>query len=237
MIRFFVLLLLLFALPVSATLKIAVASNFRVTLDEIVTLYNQQSKQKILVSSASTGVLYNQINHGAPFDLFLSADSERALLIEQSKFGINNSRFTYATGALAFWYPQSTSIVDKHSLDTYKGRISIGNPKLAPYGFATKQFLQNASMWDQFDYVKGNNISQAYQFIDSGNVAAGFVAYTALLQNKNENYYLLPSNSYPPILQQGVMLTNNKNRVELQHFVDFLQSESIVEFIRSKGYL
>lgn len=237
MIRFSMLLLLVFTLPVNASLKIAVASNFRVTLNEIVTLYQQQSKTKILISSGSTAILYHQINHGAPFDLFLSADSQRAQFIEQSKFGINGSRFTYATGQLAFWYPASRTFIDRDSLTDYKGRIAIANPKLAPYGQATKQYLQRLTIWKQFTYIKGNNISQAYQFIDTGNVGAGFVAYSLLLQNNSDNYYLLPIQSYPPILQQGVMLTNTSNKVELQKFVDFLQSENIVEFIHSKGYL
>ena len=100
--KLFALLLFCFVLPANASLKVAVASNFKVTLTEIVALYAQQSEQKILISSGSTGILYNQIKHGAPFDLFLSADEERAELIEHSKQGIKGSRFTYARGQLGF---------------------------------------------------------------------------------------------------------------------------------------
>ena len=237
MIRFVALLLVIITLPASASLKIAVASNFRVTLNEIVRLYEQQSDQKILISSGSTGILYNQITHGAPFDLFLSADEERAELIEQSNLGISGSRFTYARGKLAFWLPGSESKVNKKSLIDFEGRVAIANPKLAPYGLATKQSLQTFKLWDKFSYIKGNNIAQAYQFIDSGNISAGFVAHTLLLQNKESQYYLLPIDSYQPILQQGVMLSGSKNRQALQKFVDFLQSEPIQNLIRNKGYL
>lgn len=235
--RFVFLLLMLLTLPVNASLKVAVASNFKVTLDKIATLYQQQFGQKILVSSGSTGTLYHQIKHGAPYDLFLSADSERARLIEQSSLGITGSRFTYAQGELAFWYPRGEHPVNEDSLLAFKGRVAIANPKLAPYGLAAQQALQTLHMWSKLSYIKGANISQTYQFIDTANIEAGFVAHSLLLQNSETNYYLLPIDSYQPILQQGVMLTNSKNSIAVQQFVDFLQSETIVKLIRSKGYL
>jgi len=235
--RLTILLLLFFTLPAHASLKVAVASNFKVTLEEIASLYEQQSGQKIVISSASTGTLYNQINHGAPFDLFLSADSERAQLIEQSPFGIKGSRFTYAQGSLAFWQPKNTGIVDKNSLLTLTGRVAIANPKLAPYGLAAQQALQTLQMWSKLTYIKGSNISQTYQFIDTGNIDSGFVAHSSLLQNAEKNYYLLPIDSYQPILQQGVMLTKSSDKVALQHFVAFLKSQQVVKLIRKKGYL
>jgi len=236
-IRFVALLLLFISFSANASLKIAVASNFRVTLNEIVALYEQQSDQKILISSGSTGILYNQITHGAPFDLFLSADSERAKLIELSQLGINGSRFTYAQGQLAFWYPRSSKAVNQKLLHNYKGRVAIANPKLAPYGLATKQSLQRINKWSQLSYIKGNNVTQAYQFIETGNIEAGFVAYALIIQNHSENFYLLPTDSYQPILQQGVMLSNSQNKNELQKFVEFLQSDLIQDLIRSRGYL
>jgi len=235
--RFAFLLLMLVTLPVNASLKVAVASNFKVTLDRIATLYQQQSGQKILISSGSTGTLYHQIKQGAPYDLFLSADSERAQLIEESAQGIDGSRFTYAQGQLAFWYPGGERPINEASLFAFTGRVAIANPRLAPYGLATKQALQRLQMWSKFSYIKGANISQTYQFIDTANIAAGFVAHSLLLQNSESNYYLLPIDTYEPILQQGVMLSNSKDRVALQQFVDFLQSPTIVKLIRSKGYL
>lgn len=224
-------------MPANANLKIAVASNFKVTLTEIISLYAQQSEQEILVSSGATGVLYNQIKHGAPFDLFLSADKERAELIENSSSGIQGTRFTYATGKLAFWVPNSESEVNEQTLLNYKGRIAVANAKLAPYGLATQQALQKLDLWHKFSYVTGSNISQTYQFIDTGNVAAGFVAQASLIQNNQSHYYLLPAAMHQPILQQGVMLSATSDKKALQLFVDFLQSERIQRFISSKGYL
>ncbi|WP_413699204.1 molybdate ABC transporter substrate-binding protein [Psychromonas sp. KJ10-10] len=113
---FFTLCLFVASFSADASLKVAVASNFKVTLDEIISLYSQQSQQQILVSSGATGVLYNQIKHGAPFDLFLSADSKRAELIEASQWGVQGSRFTYAQGKIAFWAPKSTTEVNEPGL-------------------------------------------------------------------------------------------------------------------------
>lgn len=235
--KLIIVLLVFFTLPVNAALKVAVASNFKVTLEKIVSLYQQQYDQEIVISSASTGTLYNQIKHGAPFDLFLAADSKRALLIEQSPLGIEGSRFTYAQGRLAFWYPHSESHVDKSNLMHFNGRVAIANPKLAPYGLAAKQALQTLQLWSKLSYIQGNNIVQTYLFIETGNIKAGFVAYASLVQKGEKNYYLLPLDSYQPILQQAVMLTKSKDKVALQHFVDFLKSDPIVKLIQTKGYL
>ena len=97
--------------------------------------------------------------------------------------------------------------------------------------------MQSLKKWSQFSYIKGNNVTQAYQFIDTGNIDAGFVAYALILQNQDDNFYLLPTDSYQPILQQGVMLNKSPDKKELQKFVAFLQSEPIQALIRSRGYL
>lgn len=229
-----VLLLITSSYSYSA-IKVAVASNFKTTLTEIAHNYEQQTGHKVLISSASTGILYNQIQHGAPFDLFLSADSERALLIEDSLKGVKGTRFTYAQGILAFWMPHNTN-VNQQSLQNYQGRLAIANPKLAPYGLASQETLQQLALWQQFSYVQGANISQAYQFIDSGNIEAGLVAYSLLLQNNETNYFLIASELHQPILQQGVLLAGSKKASEVQTFIDYLTSESVQSLIRAKGY-
>lgn len=236
--RILFILISLFILPsASATLNIAVASNFKVTLATIVDDYSRISNQKILISSASTGTLYRQIMLGAPFDLFLSADSKRAKLIENSKQGILGSRFTYAQGRLAFWVPKQKGEVDKQTLQNFNGRVAIADPKLAPYGKAAEETLRTLDLWSKLSYVKGTNIAQTYQFIDSGNVNAGFVALALLLQNNKSQYYVLDQKYYRPILQQGVLLNHCDNKQEMQKFITFLTSDKIQALIRTHGYL
>lgn len=218
-----------------AAVKVAVASNFTQTLTEIAHLYETQTGQKVLISSASTGTLYNQIMHGAPFDLFLSADSERAEKLENSSFAINGSRFTYAIGQLAYWQPNS-KVVTESSLRNFKGRLSIANPKLAPYGLAAKQALIKLKLWVSMSVVQGTNIAQAYQFVDTRSAKAGLVAYSLLLQNEQKDFYLLSPEYYEPIRQQGVQLDTN-NISQTKQFIDYLKSPEIQKFIQSKGYL
>ncbi|WP_232279358.1 molybdate ABC transporter substrate-binding protein [Psychromonas ingrahamii] len=231
------LLMLLYSFSVQASIKVAVASNFKTTLIEIAALYEIETGQKILISSASTGILYHQIQQGAPFDLFLSADLKRAKLTEDSNKGVSGSRFTYAQGRIAFWAPKHADFVNADTLQKFKGRIAIANPKLAPYGLATEQTLNNLNLLQQFSYVQGANISQTYQFIDSGNVKAGFVAYSLLLEHQGRNFFLIPTSYHQPILQQGVLLTGSKKSLEVYNFMDYLTSTTIQRLIRSKGYL
>ena len=222
-----------------APIKVAVASNFKNSLTEIAANYALQSGQKIIISSASTGTLYNQIRHGAPFDLFLSADKKRAQLIEQSGLGVKGSRFTYAQGQLAFWAPKEAK-VDLTTLKQYSGRFAIANPRLAPYGLAAEQALKALHLWRRFSYVQGTNISQTYQFIESGNVEAGLVAYAQLLQNqqlKAEQYYLLPAQLHQAIVQQGVLLAATKQPEKVQQFIDYLLSDETQALLSEKGYL
>ena len=220
-------------------IRVAVASNFKSSLIEIADNYALETGQKVLISSASTGTLYNQIHHGAPFDIFLSADKKRAALIEQSQYGVLGSRFTYAQGLLAFWAPKQKEIT-LNNLKQYKGALAIANPKLAPYGTAAMESLQAMHLWSHFSYVQGANISQTYQFIDSGNVPAGFVAYAQLIENKQVNkasYFLIPNDLYEPIVQQGVLLKAAPQPLAAQKFIDYLLSSEVKSLIRAKGYL
>lgn len=237
MTRCLLFLLLLCSFSIQASIKVAVASNFKTTLIEIAASYEKQTGQKILISSASTGILYHQIQQGAPFDLFLSADRKRAKLTEASDKGVKGSRFTYAQGQIAFWVPQHPDLVNAGTLQKFKGRIAIANPKLAPYGLAAEQALTNLNLLRQFSYVQGANISQTYQFVDSGNVKAGFVAYSLLLEHQARHFFLIPTTYHQPILQQGVLLSGSIQALEVHHFMDYLTSTAIQTLIRSKGYL
>ena len=230
-------LLMLPTFMVTAQIKVAVASNFKTTLIEVAKIYKVETGNTVLISSASTGTLFNQIKYGAPFDLFLSADSERAKLIEESKSGISGSRFTYAKGQLAFWVPKSKTQVSEISLKHYSDKLAIANPKLAPYGLATQQVLNHMNLWNKNKYIQGANIAQTYQFIDSGNINAGFVAYVLIKNRPVEQYYLISDTLHDPIKQQGVILAKTKQLDQTKEFVIFLKSAKIQQFIQQKGYL
>ena len=117
----------------------------------------------------------------------------------------------------------------------YDARLAIANPKFAPYGVAAKQTLQAIDKWETLEYVKGNNINQAYQFVESGNIAAGLVSYAAVVQKHQKNYIIISQKWYLPIKQVGIIL-NSKHLKESELFREFLLSDSIQSYIQSQGY-
>ncbi|MFT6897452.1 MAG: molybdate transport system substrate-binding protein [Paraglaciecola sp.] len=239
------LLLLGFTLTGHAQQKVrvAVAANFKPTLERIVHQYRQRHPQEeILVSSASTGVLYAQIKHGAPFDIFLSADSARPKLLEKQGVTLKGSRQNYALGQLVLWAPNE-QLTDKNSLAGLKGKLAIANPKLAPFGQAAKVSLQRLAYWQDVEphLVMTNNVQQVNQLIISGAAQMGFVALSQVLDTPRHQYWLLPTHYYPPITQQMVIL-NRGQTGSAQHigavsgFFDYILSAQGQGIIRKNGY-
>lgn len=230
-----VLILSLCSLSTQAALNVAVASNFKVTAQEVAEQFTTQYGVEVNISSASTGALYQQILHGAPFNLFLSADQAHIdLLIKAKKMG-DNQRFVYAQGRLGFWMP---SAINKPSIDdflAYSGRLAIANPKFAPYGVAAKQALTSVDKWGKQPYIQGSNISQTYQFVESNNVAAGMVAFATLVQKNQQHYLLIPAEWHQPIIQAGIVL-NTQQATQANLFRDFLLSKPIQHLIHTQGY-
>ena len=239
---FLFLLLLLHLGNLSATeLHIAVAANFASSMRDIAKVYEKKSGHKVKLSSGSSGKLYAQIKHGAPFDLFFAADSLRPELLEQEKLAIAGSRFTYAIGQLILWSPQE-DFVDAQG-EVLKGsgfrHIAIANPKLAPYGAAAKAVLQYKGVWTQLRgrMVRGENIAQTFQFVQSGNAELGFVALSQLGRSAERisgSYWMIPSHLYPPIEQQAIIV---RDSLVAREFINFVKSKEITTLIESHGYL
>jgi len=221
-----------------SSLNIAVASNFRLSAQMIAEQFTSQYGIKVNISSASTATLYQQILRGAPFDVFLSADQKHVdLLIEKQHLQTNSKQiaFNYAQGRLAFWQPNAQQTVTEKDFLAYNGRLAIANPKFAPYGIAAKQTLQSLKKWQSVSTIQGNNINQAYQFVDSKNASAGLVSYAALIQNKQHNYFLIPRKWHQPIIQTGVIV-NDQKLTQASLFQDFLLSNTIQNQIQAQGY-
>ena len=140
--------------------RIAVANNFLTTLKHIVTNFEKDTGHAAIISSGSSGKLYAQIRHGAPFDVFLSADVKRPQLLEKESLAVKGSRFTYAVGRLALW-SRDSSIVNGNGKQVLKNadfkRLAIANPKTAPYGTAAQSTLQALGLWSQ---LKGRLVQE-----------------------------------------------------------------------------
>ncbi|ALT00369.1 hypothetical protein AT746_06770 [Lacimicrobium alkaliphilum] len=189
------------------------------------------------VISGATGKQYGQILQGAPFDVFLAADSRRPELLEQQGKIVKNSRFTYAIGQLALYTPKHPHPTQEFLTTSRFNYLAIANPRLAPYGLAAQQYLQSRDLWQplQTKLVRGENINQAWQFVHSGNAEAGLLALSQLLQAdiSKDYYYLVPAERYAPIVQQAVVLKTSPAATALS---DFLQSDSGRKVIALWGY-
>lgn len=234
-IRLFCILLIFPSISSQAAINIAVASNFKISAEEIADKFTEKFDIDVNISSASTGTLYQQILHGAPFDLFLSADQTHVQLLQQANKVGDNQRFVYAQGRLGFWMPLAEKAPSIDNLISYAGRLAIANPKFAPYGVAAQEALTYLGKWGKQQYIQGSNISQTYQFVESKNVAAGMVAYATLIQKNKKHFLLIPAEWHQSIIQSGVVL-NTEQTEQANLFRDFLLSESIQQLIHSQGY-
>ncbi len=226
-------------------LHLAVAANFTQPLKQhLKPQFETDSGHRLIISFGGTGHLYTQIKYGAPFDLFLAADMKRPEKLVSE--GLAGSLFTYAEGQLVLWSPDA-DIVDSNEkvLSTGKFKhLAIAHPKMAPYGAAAKQVLEKLGLWKrlqrQRQIVRGNNVSQAYQFTATGNAQLGFIAlsqYQATPESLRGSHWLVPKNLYSPIRQGAVLLKRGQNNPAAKAFIAFLQSDSARQIIEKLGYV
>ena len=226
-------------------IKIAVASNFYPTMKELVTHFesitpNSDTTNNIVLISGSSGKHYAQILNGAPFDLFFSADKLRPNMLEKEEVFNNQSRFTYALGKLALWSPFN-EYVDSDGQVLYNDDfrfLAIANPKIAPYGIASKETLISMNLWQDMEkkLVRGENIAQTFQFAKSGNAKLGFVSYSQILSlnsSSEGSYWLVPQDMYQPIEQQAILL---KDSTLGKDFLSFIMSDEALDIIKRNGY-
>ena len=225
-------------------IKVAVASNFYPTMKEIALQYELKQSQssenhKIILISGSSGKHYAQIMNGAPFDIFFSADKVRPILLEKKGISESGSRFTYALGRLVLWSSLDDFVEKDEMLYSNDLRfLAIANPKIAPYGVAAREALISINLWEdlQSKLVRGENIAQTFQFVNSGNAKLGFISYSQLM---NPNYpvvgsfWEVPQSMYNPIEQQAVVL---KKSSLAKDFLSFIRSDESLNIISKYGY-
>lgn len=229
-----------------SSLTIAVASNFHFPLSTLIKQSKHWDKQTIRLVSASSGTLYAQVTKGAPFDLFFSADTIRPASLEAKSLGV--SRQTYAQGKLVLW-PISLSSSSESSVAEsidLSGKLAIANPQLAPFGVAAKVYIETLRNAEELSkkLVLGASVTQAFQFVDSGNAEFGLLAESTLIQaklmltdNKYSHYKLIPIDAYPEINQQVVIINRSENKAFAQQFIDFVLSPASQKKLSTLGYI
>jgi molybdate transport system substrate-binding protein len=214
------------------TLTIAAAANLAIVLDEIVTGFEKENPGvAVRVSCGASGAMYAQIENGAPFDIFLSAEGEMPRKLAEAGRS-RGGPFVYAFGKLALWVPNDSKLdVEKRGvealLDQSVRRIAIANPAVAPYGVAAEAALRSSGVYDRLKakLVLGKSVQQAAQFAQSGNAQAAFLPVslvTAPPLGDEGRYVLVPPGAYPPIEQAGIILETSKSSALAEIFTAYL---------------
>jgi molybdate transport system substrate-binding protein len=240
---FIVISFVTFAANAQPTLRIAVAANFSSALKHIAAQYTKDTGQPISITVSSSGTLYAQIVNGARFDIFFSADMARPnALVEQGHITVDDVH-VYALGKLALLssHPSTTLQTISETL-TGGDKLTIANPKLAPYGVAAKEALMAVTQWEKVSsrIVTGKNVLQAYQFFATGNATVAIVAqsllYETTLDTARMFYTPIPEHFHTAI-EQGVAITASDIQYETAaHFVDYVLSDAIQIQLSSMGY-
>lgn len=223
--------------------QVAVAANFTAPMKVIAADFEKASGHKAVLSFGSTGKFYSQITNGAPFDVFLAADDKTPAKLEKENGTVAGSRFTYAIGKLVLWSAKP-DFVDAKADVLKKGNfehLSIANPKLAPYGAAAVETLASLGLLHKLEpkFVQGESISQAFNFISTGNAELGFVALSQVYEGgklKSGSGWMVPAQLHHPIRQDAVILTHGKDNQAARALVDYLKTEAAKAVIRSFGY-
>jgi molybdate transport system substrate-binding protein len=235
------------ALPVFAQkqIRIAAAADLQTVIPEIARAFEAQRGMHVDVVYGSSGNFYAQIRNGAPLDVFLSADSEYPRKLEEAGFAEVHTSVVYGLGRIVLWMRKDNYCNPERDgwkclLDAKVKRIAIANPDHAPYGRAAVAALEKAGIYERVraKLVFGENISQAAQFVESGNAQAAILAYSLLSAAalRGGNKWEIPRELYPPIEQSLVVLKSAQNRSAAQEFVKFMTEGAGRELLERSGF-
>lgn len=213
--------------------RVAAAADLKFAMGKLAEQFERETGTKVDVTYGSSGNFFSQIQNGAPFDLFFSADMEYAKKLEAAGFARPGTLYTYALGRIVIWMPPGIKVDVTNQrwnalLDASVQKIAIANPEHAPYGRAAVAALQQAGIYEQVKskLVYGENISQAAQFVQSGNAQAGIIARSLALSSgmSDGKVWEIPAEMHPVIEQAVILLSGTKNEKVAQMFLDFVKS-------------
>jgi molybdate transport system substrate-binding protein len=223
----------------AAETQVAVAANFTEPAKAIASAFKAQTGHTASLSFGSSGQFYAQIAHGAPYEVFLSADEDRPKQAEREKLGVPGTRFTYAVGRLAL-YSRTPGLADGGAA-LRAGRfdkLAIADPTTAPYGAAALQTLQKLGVYERLKpkIVQGTSITQAYQFVETGAAELGFVALSQVIGAPGDSRWIVPAADHAPIRQQAILLQPGKDKPAAKAFLAYLKGPAAAAIIRRYGY-
>lgn len=227
----------------AASTIVAVAANFTESMNEIAGAFEKATGHSAKLSFGSSGKFVAQIENGAPFEVFLSADEEKPAKLEINKMTVPGSRFTYAVGKLVLWSAKPGYVDDQGQILESGGfkHLALADPKLAPYGEAAVEVLKNKGLLDKLQplFVLGENISQTHQFISTGNAELGFIALSQVVKDgkvAGGSAWVVPETLYPPLRQDAVLLNKGAENPAAAALMQFLKSAEARTIIQKYGY-
>jgi molybdate transport system substrate-binding protein len=226
-------------------LRIAAASDLQAVLPVLTARFEQETRRKVDVSFGSSGNFYAQIQNGAPFDVFFSADVAYPRKLESAALTVSGTLVEYAWGRIVLWSRNDANLDLSRGLsiltDVRVRRIAIANPEHAPYGRAAVAALQHEQLYDRVrsKFVLGENISQAAQFVQSGNADAGVIALSLALtpaMRAAGHYVDVPESYHPPIEQAAVVLRASRQPDVARQFLTFLRRPDNQQTLKDAGF-
>jgi molybdate transport system substrate-binding protein len=235
----------LFAQASAEDLAIAAASDLNFAIKDLIAEYEKATGHHVKLSLGSSGNFYAQIQNGAPFDVYFSADIGYPKKLEEAGLTVPGSLYRYAVGRIVLWTNHTSKREVSKGLEILRDpaikKIAIANPKHAPYGRAAVAAMQHFKVYDEAKdrLVLGENISQAAQFIESGACDVGIIALSLALAPTMKaagTYWEIPSDAHPPLEQGAAILKSSKQQKTAQQFLDFMQGQPGQEIMSRYGF-
>ena len=221
-------------------INVAVAANFTDAAKEIGTAWEKKKiGHKAIFSFGATGQLYTQITQGAPFDVFLSADQATPKKAGAEGHAVASTQATYAVGKLVLFSKNKDAVKGEQTLkDATFAKIAIANPAAAPYGAAAIEAMKALGVYDALAprAVQGQNITQTFQFVDTGNAEVGFIALAQVVGTTEGSRWIVPGHLHTPIKQDAILLKKGEGSSAAKDFIAFLNGPEAIRVKTKYGY-
>jgi len=228
------------------TVTVAAASDLTYAMNEIAANFEKATGCTIRLSMGSSGNFLTQIENGAPFDVFFSADIAYPKKLEAEGLAAPGSTYLYAIGKIVLWTRNDSRVDVGKGLSALRDpavkKIAIANPEHAPYGRAAEEVLRQSGVYDAVKgrLVLGENISQAAEFVESGNADAGILALSLVVSPAMKDKgraWNIPENLYAPIQQGVVVVSASKNPQGARQFLDYIKMPATAALLERYGFV
>jgi molybdate transport system substrate-binding protein len=226
-------------------ITVAAAADLQFAFQDVAARFQKDTGKNVKLIFGSSGNFFTQIQNGAPFDLFFSADIDYPKKLEAAGLTEPGTLYQYATGKIVIWVPNESKLDLAHGLgvllDPTLKKIALANPEHAPYGRAAVAAMKHENVYDKVSgkFVLGENISQAASFVASGSADIGIVALSLALapaMKGKGRYVEISTDDYPPLEQAAVILKSSQHKELARQFIEFLKTPHILELLRNYGF-